>query len=107
MTTKKEKIYCANCCSCRVIKVNLPNNPGKFLLRVKCVKGIWQKKLGTEKLYKYFTTARRIMEDCDSYEPMGELMPFIKDLRKKLPAQDEVYSIDEKKSWLSQTPESE
>lgn len=88
---KTEKIYCANCRHCVVVKVTVPSKPGMYLLRLKCTQGVWQKKLGTEKLHKYFTAARRIMEECEHYDPMGEVETYIKDLRKMLPAQDEFY----------------
>ena len=61
------------------------------MLRVKCTAGVWQKKLGTEKMYKYFTVARRVMEECEFYEPMGDIPQYLKSLRKTLPAQDDVY----------------
>jgi hypothetical protein len=53
---------------------------------------MWRKKLGEEKVYKYFTVARRSKEDCSSYEPMGEPKEFLKELRKTLPIKDEIYS---------------
>jgi hypothetical protein len=87
----QEKIYCANCQNCTVIKIPVSNKADNYLLRLKCLAGVWQKKLGTEKLYKYFTAARRTMEKCEHYTEMGELLPFIKTLRKTLPAQDEYY----------------
>jgi hypothetical protein len=88
---KSEKIFCANCRHCVVVKVTVPNKPGAYLLRLKCTQGVWQKKLGNEKLHKYFTAARRIMEECEHFDSMGDLDVFIKDLRKMLPAQDEFY----------------
>ena len=42
-------------------------------------------------MYKYFTVARRAMDYCDSYEPMGDPGDFIRDLKKTLPIRDEVY----------------
>ncbi len=90
-TEKDEKIFCANCKNCLVIKVLVPNKTGTYLLRLKCSAGVWQKKLGNEKLHKYVTAARRMMDDCDFYDPMGDLETYIKDLRKTLPAQDEFY----------------
>jgi len=55
----------------------------------------WVKRSGEEKFYKYFTVARRIMDDCDSYSPVGEAYPYIKNLRKELPIKDEIYSTKE------------
>ena len=40
------------------------------------VKAFWE-----EKLYKYFTVARRMQADCEFYEEMGEILP-IKNLKK-------------------------
>jgi hypothetical protein len=34
--------------------------------------GRWRKKLGEEKIYKYFTVARRSISGCSAYEPMGD-----------------------------------
>jgi hypothetical protein len=50
------------------------------------------KRSSEEKLYKYFTVARRIIEDCEFYTECGELFPYIKNLRKELPIKDEIYS---------------
>ena len=86
-----EKIYCANCIHCKLIR--LPSgNGGQYLLRVRCDAGKWMKKLGEEKYYKYFTVARRSLEQCDRYEPMGETKDFLKELKKTLPIRDETYS---------------
>lgn len=90
-----EKIYCANCSNCIVVKVPVPNKPDQYLLRLKCTAGVWQKKLGTEKLHKYFTAARRMVDECESYSEMGDLVVFIKSLRKTLPATDELYKVGE------------
>jgi len=71
------------------------SEPDRYVLRVKCTKKKWSKRSGEEKLYKYFTVARRIMDDCDDYESAGELFPYIKNLRKELPIKDEIYSTKE------------
>lgn len=84
-----EKIYCANCIHCKLIRTSIGNN--QYQLRVRCDAGKWRKKLGEEKYYKYFTVARRSQEDCDSYEPMGEAKPYLKDLKRSLPIKDEIY----------------
>jgi hypothetical protein len=52
-----------------------------------CGKRSWVKK----KFYKYFTVARRSLDVCDFYEPMGETKQFIKELKKTLPIKDELY----------------
>jgi hypothetical protein len=93
MIDTDDKIYCANCAHCVLVK-EITGSHSKYLLRVKCSKKEWKKKLGEEKLYKYFTVARRTMDACENYEPMGELKGFLKDLRKSLPIKDEVYSDD-------------
>jgi len=88
----EEKIYCANCLHCKV----RPESTGEgedYLLRVRCDAGKWTKKHGTEKVYKYFTVARRSPEACDAYEPMGDTRSFIRDLRLSLPTRDEKYSL--------------
>ncbi|MFW6138239.1 MAG: hypothetical protein ACOC7U_03605 [Spirochaetota bacterium] len=86
-----KKIYCANCYYCVVFKKPIGNS-GFYVLRVRCNKGMWKKKSGEEKIYKYFTIARRTPGECRYYEPMGEEQAFIKELRKSLPVKDEIYS---------------
>ena len=84
------KIYCANCVHCILMK--FPTGlSGEYVLRVKCASKKWKKKLGEEKIYKFFTVARRTVDQCDLYEPMGDLRSYLKDLRKSLPIKDEVY----------------
>jgi hypothetical protein len=85
-----EKIYCANCVHCKLV----PSPAGiqdQFYLRVRCAAGKWKKKLGEEKIHKYFTVTRRCIDSCDAYEPMGETEEFIKQLKKDLPSKDETY----------------
>lgn len=84
------KIYCANCSNCKLVRVPAGNN--EYQLRVRCDAGMWKKKLGEEKIYKYFTVARRAMDHCPSYEPMGEPREFLRELKKTLPIKDEIYS---------------
>lgn len=86
-----EKLYCANCMHCILVRIPAGNGE-QYQLRVRCSAGKWRKKLGDEKVYKYFTVARRSMEYCDSYVPMGEPKEFIRDLKRTLPIKDEVYS---------------
>jgi hypothetical protein len=88
----KEKIFCANCQNCIVIR-QYESEPDKYVLRVKCTRKKWVKRSGEEKLYKYFTVARRIVDDCDGFIEAGELFPYIKNLRKELPIKDEIYSV--------------
>lgn len=89
---QSEKIYCANCMNCKLV----PSETDKgHVLRVRCTAGLWKKKLGEEKLYKYFTIARRTPESCEFYEPMGDLKDFLKDLKKSLPVRDEVINNEE------------
>jgi len=87
-----EKIYCANCIHCKLVKTP-SGNADQYYLRVRCDAGKWRKKLGEEKVYKYFTVARRSLESCDAYEPMGDAREFIRDLKKTLPIKDEIYSV--------------
>jgi len=85
------RVFCANCIHCKLVPA--PDSAeGSYRLRVRCEAGKWRKKLGDEKVYKYFTVARRSIESCDSYEDMGDATEFIKDLRKLLPTTDELYS---------------
>lgn len=86
------KIYCANCIHCKLVRV--ANERGEYHLRVRCAAGRWKKKLGEEKVYKYFTVARRSLDECDAYEPMGDPREFLKELKKTLPIKDEVYNPD-------------
>jgi len=60
---------------------------------VRCDAGKWRKKLGEEKVYKYFTVVRRTLDECGSYEPMGEVEIFLKELKKNLPIKDEIYTV--------------
>lgn len=83
-----DKVHCANCENCILFK---EKNSNTYSLRVKCSAKKWIKKKGGEKYYKYFTVARRKMEKCDAYEPMGEAKEFIKELKKNLPIVDEKY----------------
>ena len=66
----------------------------QYLLRIHCVKNMWKKRIGEVKYYKYFTAARRSVESCDFYEPIGDdnVKEYLKELRKTLPIKEEVYS---------------
>ena len=86
-----EKIYCANCIHCKLVRVPAGNG-NQYFLRVRCDAGKWKKKLGEEKIYKYFTVARRTVDYCDAYEPMGDAKVFLKELKKNLPIKDEIYN---------------
>jgi hypothetical protein len=88
------KIYCANCVNCKLVQDPVGAS-GQYHLRVRCTAGKWRKKLGEEKIYKYFTVARRSLDSCDAYEPMGDPKEFIRDLKRTLPIKDEVYDPDE------------
>ena len=87
----KTKIYCANCIHCKLVRTPEGGND-QYYLRVRCAAGKWRKKLGDEKVYKYFTVARRSLGDCDQYVPMGDTQEFIRELKKTLPIKDEAYS---------------
>ncbi len=86
-----EKVYCANCRHCKLIKI-VRGDASQYQLRVRCDAGKWRKKLGEEKVYKYFTVIRRTLDQCDTYEPMGEVEVFLKELRTSLPIKDELYT---------------
>ena len=82
------RVYCANCVNCKLVRASEEDG---YVLRVRCAAGKWRKKLGEEKLYKYFTVVRRVMDECDAYEPMGDESEFLKDLKNTLPLKDELY----------------
>ncbi len=84
------KIYCANCVNCKLVRE--AQGGMRYSLRVRCDAGKWRKKLGEEKIYKYFTVARRSLDSCDAYEPMGDPKEFMKELKKSLPIKDEIYT---------------
>ena len=86
-----DKVYCANCIHCKLIKIPM-GDASQYGLRVRCDAGRWRKKLGEEKVYKYFTVIRRTLDQCGAYEPMGEAETFLKELKKNLPIKDEIYS---------------
>lgn len=86
------KIYCANCSHCKMVTAPTGSS-GEYYLRVRCNAGKWVKKLGEEKIYKYFTVARRSLDSCDAYEPMGDPKEFIRELKKNLPIKDEIYTL--------------
>jgi hypothetical protein len=86
------RIFCANCIHCKLVP-SPANGTNQYYLRVRCELGNWRKKLGEEKIYKYFTVARRSIPYCGGYEDMGDSREFIRDLRKSLPTKDEIYRI--------------
>ena len=86
-----DKIYCANCIHCKLFR-SPKGEANQYELRVRCDAGRWRKKLGEEKVYKYFTVMRRTLDECGAYVPMGEVETFLKELRRNLPIKDEVYS---------------
>jgi hypothetical protein len=88
---QRGKIYCANCRNCRLVRVAAASS-NQYHLRVRCIAGKWRKRLGTEKLYKYFTVVRRSIDDCNRYEPMGDSREYLRELRKSLPIRDEAYT---------------
>ena len=88
---KADKIYCANCSHCKLVRSHTGQDD-QYQLRVRCDAGMWKKKLGEEKYYKYFTVARRSTDECEYYEPMGDTKTFLKELKKTLPIKDEVYA---------------
>lgn len=85
------KVYCANCIHCKLIKQAVGDG-NQYNLRVRCDAGKWRKKLGEEKVYKYFTVIRRTVDQCDAYVPMGDVEIFLKELKKNLPIKDEIYT---------------
>ena len=90
-SSTQERIFCANCTHCKLVRFPV-GEENQYYLRVRCDAGMWKKKLGEEKIYKYFTVARRVLEDCEAYEPMGDAREFLKELKRNLPIKDEVYS---------------
>jgi hypothetical protein len=86
------KINCANCLHCVLFK-SQTGVDSQYVLRVRCTQKQWKKKLGEEKVYKYFTVARRTVDECEQYESMGDMKSYLKDLRKSLPIKDEIYKV--------------
>jgi hypothetical protein len=84
------RIHCANCIHCKLVPAPA-DREGRYRLRVRCDAGKWRKKHGDEKIYKYFTVARRSIAACACYEDMGDAQEFMRDLRKLLPTADEIY----------------
>ena len=84
------KVYCANCENCKLVPAPYADDT-RYVLRVRCAAGKWRKRLGEEKLYKYFTVIRRSMDSCDAYEPMGDEDEYLQELKRNLPINDEVY----------------
>jgi hypothetical protein len=84
------KIYCANCIHCKLVPAK-NEGESEYVLRIRCAAGKWKKKLGQEKMYKYFTITRRYLDACDAYEEMGDTREFIRELRKTLPNRDEPF----------------
>lgn len=87
---QENKIYCANCIHCKLVRTPAGQRD-QFYLRVRCAAGKWRKKMGEEKIHKYFTVCRRSIDYCDSYEEMGDTAEYIRELRKSLPSKDESY----------------
>ncbi len=90
-TKTGKKIYCANCAHC-VVHKQVIEGASSYVLRVRCSMGIWRKRSGDEKVYKYFSIVRRTQDRCQHYDTMGDEKAFIKELRKSLPIKDEIYS---------------
>jgi hypothetical protein len=90
MDTAIQPIHCANCSHCLVFKQCIQESD-TYVLRVRCAMGIWRKKSGDEKIYKYFSIFRKTIEFCDHYDSMGEEKAYMKELRKSLPIRDEIY----------------
>jgi hypothetical protein len=85
------RIFCANCQHCILMKQQV-GQQHSYVLRVRCGHGMWKKRSGEEKVYKYFTIIRRTVSVCAFYEPMGDAKTFIKELKESLPVKDEIYS---------------
>ncbi|WP_010261812.1 hypothetical protein [Treponema primitia] len=86
------KIYCANCIHCKLVPEKSTGDD-RYVLRIRCAAGKWKKKLGEEKLYKYCTITRRYLDNCDTYEEMGDTRTYIRELKKSLPEKDELYVL--------------
>ena len=87
---EKGIIFCANCRHCILMKQPV-GQQRSYVLRVRCGHGMWKKRSGEEKVYKYFTIVRRTVSACGFYEPMGDPKTFIKELKDSLPVKDEIY----------------
>ena len=70
-----DKVYCANCIHCKLVKIPMGDG-GQYGLRVRCDAGKWRKKLGEEKVYKYFTVDQadpRPVRDVRAHGRGGDL----------------------------------
>ena len=81
------RIFCANCYHCKIAIVN-EGKDNQSTLKVRCTAGMWKKKIGEEKFYRYDTVEQRRPEACEAYEPMGELDEYMKELRRSLPSRE-------------------
>ena len=89
---ESDKSLCCNCKNCVVVRRPAVIS-NQYLLRIHCSKDKWRKKIGEVKYYKYFTAARRSVESCEDFEPMGEgEREYVRELRKTLPIKDEAHS---------------
>jgi hypothetical protein len=104
LSSTGDKIYCANCSHCVVFKLPIENTDA-YVLRVRCSMGVWRKKSGDEKIHKYFSIVRRIMEQCEFYDPMGDEHSFLKELKRSLPIKDEIYSYSSARSQEAESKE--
>ncbi len=94
------KVHCANCQNCKIV-VNDERDARR--LRVRCAAGMWLTRGGSEKYYKYFTVARREQEACAHYNPMGDPEEYLRDLKRNLPIQDELYDPKTMKALDTET----
>ena len=85
-----QKIYCANCLHCKFIRE--PYKLG-YLQRVTCKKKKWIDKKGNPKRYRYDTVLYRIKASCEEYKNMGDLYPYLKELKNILPEKDKLYYV--------------
>lgn len=95
-TIENEKIFCANCKHCILIRQSIDGKPDKYYLRCMCVKNHWKTAGKPIKYYKYCNIHQKAVKECDDYYEMGYLKKFMKDLKKNLPEKDEIYKNDKK-----------
>ncbi|MEM5947580.1 hypothetical protein WKV44_03385 [Spirochaetia bacterium 38H-sp] len=88
VSSRAKKIHCANCKHCKLTSEAKESGTG-YDIKVRCARGQWRKKMGDEKLYRFSTVMRRIVYDCEYYEPMGDEAEFLKELKRTLPVHDD------------------
>ena len=100
-----DKIYCANCLHCKLFhappKTGKTFQRGLYYKRIKCTAGNWFTSKGVEKIRKFYTIARKTVDDCGQYISMSDngekVEEWIDFLDSQLPSKDIVYRREEER----------